>query len=335
MLPETVLCDLSQVSYAFYRIISAKTEVADAVNPTKMRKAVKNSAELAHMREVYLKDSAVLCKFIYWVKQNIGKIPMTEFTAAKQLDEMRSQIDGYLDLSFPTISAYGANAAMMHYEATEEKFTVLHPEGMLLVDSGGQYMGGTTDMTRTIVLGRVTKEQKEHFTAVAMGMLQLSDAKFLYGCTGRNLDILARQPIWDRDIDYKCGTGHDIGYILNVHETPPDFRWRCTANGTDAALEEGMVVSNEPGIYLDGRYGIRTENVMAVTQGKKNEYGQFMCFEPLTFVPIDLEVIDTAVMQPKDIERLNRYHALVREKIMPYLNEEEAKWLEEATKPIG
>lgn len=329
-----VLCDLGNVSYAFYKAIAARAEVVDGHNPTEMMKAVKNRVELANMEQVYIKDSAALCKFIYWVKKNVGKIPMTEYSAAKHLDRLRSEVDGYLDLSFPTISAYRANAAMMHYEATEDDCAQLAPEGMLLVDSGGQYLGGTTDVTRTIVLGPITDEEREHFTAVAMGMLQLSDARFLYGCSGRNVDILARQPLWDRNIDYKCGTGHGVGYILNVHEGPQNIRWRYTEGMQETVLEAGMDVTNEPGVYVEGSHGIRTENVMVVRNGEKNGDGQFMYFDTLTWAPIDLDAIDPSIMQPKDRERLNRYHAKVREKIAPYLDEEEAKWLAEATREI-
>lgn len=329
-----VLCDLNNVSYTFYKAISSRAEVLNGHNPTELMKAVKNPVELANMEEVYIRDSAALCKFIYWVKKNVGKIPMTELSAAHYLDHLRSEVEGYLDLSFPTISAYRANAAMMHYEATEESFAELKAEGMLLVDSGGQYLGGTTDVTRTIVLGPITAEEREHFTAVAMGMLQLTDARFLYGCTGRNLDILARQPMWDRNIDYKCGTGHGVGYILNVHEGPQGIRWRFTEGMQEAVLEDGMDVTNEPGVYIEGSHGIRTENVMVVRKGEKNGDGQFMHFDTLTWAPIDLEAIDPAIMQPKDIERLNRYHEQVREKITPYLNEEEAAWLAEATRAV-
>lgn len=330
----SVMCDEGNVSYAFYKILENRAEVVDAANPTELLKAVKNETELANMQEVYLKDSAAVCKFIYWVKKNVGKIPMTEYSAAMYLDHLRSEIDGYLDLSFPTISAYGTNAAMMHYEATEDNCAALAPEGMLLVDSGGQYLGGTTDVTRTIVLGPVSQTIKEHYTAVAKGMLQLTDAKFLYGCTGRNLDILARQPMWDQNIDYKCGTGHGVGYILNVHEGPQGIRWRFTGNQKEVPIEAGMDVTNEPGIYIEGSHGIRIENVMVARNGVKNGDGQFMYFDTLTWAPIDLDAIDVSVMERKDIERLNRYHAQVREKMTPYLNEEEAAWLKEATRAI-
>ncbi len=330
-----VLCDMGNVSCAFYGILSERGKVVDGPNPTELLKAVKNPVELAHMREVYKKDSAALCRFIYWLKKTVGKEPLTEYTAAQHLDHLRSQVDGFLDLSFPTISAYGPNAAMMHYAATETDCAALAPEGMLLVDSGGQYLGGTTDVTRTIVLGPVSAEIKAHFTAVARGMLQLSDARFLYGCTGRNLDILARQPMWEQNIDYKCGTGHGVGYILNVHEGPQNIRWRYAEGMKEAVIEAGMDVTNEPGVYIEGSHGIRTENVMVAVNGEKNGDGQFMHFETLTYAPIDLEAIDLSLMGPKDIERLNRYHAAVYETIAPLLDAEEAAWLREATRAVG
>ena len=203
-----------------------------------------------------------------------------------------------------------------------------------MVDSCGQYMGGTKDVTRTVALGDITDEMKMHFTLTAVGMLQLTDAKFLYGCTGRNLDILARQPLWNIGIDYKCGTGHGIGYILNVHEGPQNIRWRFSDGMKEAVLEAGMVVSNEPGVYREGSHGIRTENILVVRNGEKNGDGQFLYFDTLTYVPIDRDAIDLKYMQPADIGRLNRYHAAVYEKTSEYLNEEERKWLAEVTAPL-
>lgn len=326
--------DLANSSYSIYKALAGRAEIIHADNPTEKLKAVKNETELSYMREVYKKDSAAVCKFIYWLKKNIGKETITEVSAADYLDNLRRETEGFLDLSFPTISGYAENAAMMHYEATKECHKVLEPKGMLLVDSGGQYMGGTTDVTRTIVLGEVTEEMKKHFTAVASGMLQLSDAKFLYGCTGRNLDILARQPLWDLNIDYKCGTGHGVGYILNVHEGPQNIRWRFTDGMQEAVIEAGMDVTNEPGVYIEGSHGIRTENVMVAVNGEKNGDGQFMHFETLTFVPIDREAIDARYMSAENIKRLNAYHEKVRETIVPYLNEEEAAWLAEVTQPV-
>lgn len=331
---EKVLLDEANVSYALYRILRDKAEIVADDNPTELLKAVKNPAELSHMEEVYLKDSVALTKFIYWLKTNIGKIPMNEYSAAMYLDNLRREVDGFLDLSFPTISGYQENAAMMHYEATETEHKELRAEGMLLVDSGGQYMGGTTDVTRTIVLGEISEEVKKHFTLVAVGMLNLTAARFLHGCTGRNLDILAREPLWDLNIDYKCGTGHGIGYILNVHEGPQNIRWRFTDTMKEAVIEAGMVISNEPGVYKAGSHGIRTENIIVAKNGEKNGDGQFMYFDTLTYVPIDLGGIEPSYMQERDIARLNDYHKAVYEKVSPYLTEEERGWLKEATAPI-
>lgn len=331
---EKVLFDEDNVSYALYRILREQTELVADANPTEKLKAVKNPVELSHMEEVYLKDSVALTKFIYWLKSNIGKIPMNEYSAAMYLDNLRREVDGFLDLSFPTISGYKENAAMMHYEATETENKELKAEGMLLVDSGGQYMGGTTDVTRTIVLGEISEEIKKHFTAVAVGMLRLTAARFLYGCTGRNLDILAREAVWNLNIDYKCGTGHGIGYILNVHEGPQNIRWRYTDTMKEAVIEAGMVISNEPGVYKEGSHGIRTENIIVARNGEKNGDGQFMYFDTLTYVPIDLCGIEPSYMQEVDIQRLNAYHKAVYEKVSPYLNEEERCWLEKATAPV-
>ena len=330
-----VQAEKASISYSAYQQLAGRVKLVDAVNPTEHLKAVKNETELQHMREVYLKDSAAVCKFIYWLKSHIEKEKLTEVSAAQHLDGLRRETEGFLDLSFPTISGYAENAAKMHYEATEEQHKVLEPKGMLLVDSGGQYEGGTTDVTRTIVLGEITEEIKRQFSAVASGMLQLAAANFLQGCTGRNLDILARQPLWDMNIDYKCGTGHGIGYMLNVHEGPQNIRWRFAPGMREAALVPGMVVSNEPGVYIEGSHGIRTENIMVVVQGEKNGDGQFLYFETLTFVPIDREAIEPKYMTRENLERLNAYHRQVREKITPYLTQEEAAWLAEATEPIG
>ncbi len=335
VIPGTkVWIDDTQCSYALYRLLEGRAEIQKGANPTELMKAVKNDTELARMREIYRQDSAAVCKFIYWLKNQIGNTTLTEYDAAMYLDGLRKQIPGFVELSFPTISAYAENAAMMHYEATEEQAKKLQSEGMLLVDSGGQYLGGTTDVTRTIVLGEISEEVKGHFTAVASGMLQLSDVHFLYGCSGRNLDILARQPLWDLHIDYKCGTGHGVGYLLNVHEGPQNIRWRFAQGSNEAILEPGMAVTNEPGVYIEGSHGIRTENVLVVTEDVKNGDGQFLKFETLTFVPIDRDAIDASRMSAENLERLNAYHKRVREVITPYLEEAEAKWLYEVTEPI-
>jgi len=329
-----LLYDDERVSYLFCKILTEKCECVTAPNPTEAMKAVKNETELANMRRVYIQDSAVLTKYIYWLKKNVGKIPMNEYSVAMRLDEMRSRIPGFLDLSFPTISGYKENAAMMHYEATAGNNKEIQAEGMYLVDSGGQYLGGTTDVTRTVVLGEITDEQKLHFTKVAVAVMQLTHARWLYGCSGRSLDIMAREPLWELDLDYKCGTGHGVGYMLNVHEGPQNFRWKYTEDIREVAIEAGMDISNEPGVYVEGSHGIRTENIMVACNGAKNEYGQFMHFENLTWVPIDREALDTKYMSALDIERINNYHKQVFEKISPFMDGEELKWLEEVTRPL-
>lgn len=331
---QPVMLDRNHISYILYEAAGKRGEIVDIQNPTELLKARKNETELERMREIYKKDSAAVCRFLYWVKKNAGSIPMDEVTAAGQIDGYRREIEEYLDLSFPTICGYGPNAAMMHYSATPEKKSEIRPEGMLLVDSGGQYFGGTTDVTRTIVLGEITEEEKKFFTRVAMGMLRLAGARFLHGCTGRNLDILARQPLWDCATDYKCGTGHGIGYMLNVHEGPHGIRWKYNPGDKETVLESGMVVSNEPGVYKEGSFGIRTENILVVREDVKNEDGQFLCFEHLTYVPVDRDGLDLKEMQPGDIKLLNEYHREVYKRISGYLDEETREWLKEVTAPL-
>ena len=332
---DVVLLDKSECSYSLYKKVQASARgIVEESNPAGDLKAVKNPVERENLKKIYLQDSAAVTKFIYWLKQNIRKEKMTELSAAAHLDELRSRIPGFLELSFPTIAAYKENAAMMHYEATPENHKEMKEEGMLLVDSGGQYLGGTTDVTRTVVLGKISEEIRRQYTATVCGMLRLSKARFLYGCSGRNLDILARAPLWNMGIDYKCGTGHGIGYMLNVHEGPQSIRWRFAQGVKEAVLEEGMIVSDEPGVYIEGSHGIRIENILTVKKDVKNESGQFMYFEHLTYVPIDLEAVDVKYMTEEDRLALNEYHSRVYDKISSLLNEEEKEWLKEATRMI-
>ncbi|MCM1541965.1 MAG: aminopeptidase P family protein, partial [Blautia sp.] len=326
------LVDDNNCSYVFYKLLSEKQAIVEKKNPTELLKAVKNPVELANMEKIYLKDSVALTKYIYWLKTHIGRQEITEITAADYLEKLRREIPECTGLSFPSISAYGANAAMMHYEPTPENHAVLKPEGLYLIDSGGQYLGGTTDVTRTVALGSVSDEIKRHYTMVAAGMLQLTNAHWIHGCTGRNLDILARQPIWDMDFDYKCGTGHGVGYMLNVHEGPQNLRWRFTEGMTEAVIEAGMDVSNEPGIYVEGSHGIRIENIMVAENDVKNEYGQFMHFKTLTWVPIDMDAIDLSYMSEVQKKMLKEYQQTVYEKVSPYLTAEEAEWLKRETR---
>lgn len=323
------------INYFLYKRIEKRAELINLENPTTLLKAVKTPVELEHIRKYYLLDSVVLTKFLFWMKAQAGKEPIDEFGAAKRLDAMRAEIEGFLGLSFETISAYQSNAAMAHYSADEKNASKIEAEGFYLVDSGGQYMGATTDVTRTIALGTITDERKMHFTKVVCAMLRLADAKFLYGCTGRNLDIIARQPLWDFGLDYKHGTGHGIGYILNVHEGPHSIRWQYKPEVKETVFEEGMIVSDEPGIYVPESHGIRTENILEVVKEQKNEYGQFMGFRHLTYVPIDLDAIDIKYMEASDIKKLNAYHKMVFEKLSPYFEGDALKELEQATRAIS
>lgn len=327
-----ILVDDRYCSYCLYKILGEKQTLVEKKSPTELLKAIKNPVELANMEKLYLKDSVALTRFIYWLKTNIGKMEITEITAADRLEEFRLEIPECLGLSFPTIGGYKANAAMMHYAATPENAAVLAPEGLFLVDSGGQYRGATTDVTRTIVLGPISDEVKMHYTAVAAGMLQLTNARWIYGCTGRNLDILARQPVWNMGLDYKCGTGHGVGYILNVHEGPQNLSWRYIDGRQEAVIEAGMDITNEPGIYIEGSHGIRIENVMVAENDVKNEYGQFMHFKTLTWVPIDMEAIDEKYLTETQRMFLYGYQREVYDKVSPYLNEEEREWLRRETR---
>lgn len=330
-----VLMNGSTVNYRIANSLNPAVAVVDKPNPTELMKAVKNPTEVDNTRMAHVKDGVAFTKFMYWLKTNIGKIPMTEISASDYLEARRREQDNFIDLSFDTICAYGPNAAMMHYAATPESDAKLKPEGFLLVDSGGHYFEGTTDITRTMALGPITDEMRKHFTAVCRSNLNLANAKFLYGCTGLNLDILARGPLWEMGIDYKCGTGHGVGYVLNVHEGPNGFRWRVVPERHDnGVLEAGMITTDEPGVYLEGKYGIRTENELVCHKAEKNEYGQFMCFENITYAPIDLDAIDPEQMSGRERELLNDYHALVYKTLSPYMTEEENEWLKKYTRKI-
>ena len=332
-LDKSVFVDGSKANYAIVRNIPNGVKIIDEKNLTLLPKAIKNTTEIENMRIAHIKDGVAVTKFMYWLKKNIGNIEITEISAAKHLEQLRKQGENYMGPSFESIVAYGANAAMCHYLASEDSNATLLPEGLLLFDTGGQYLEGTTDVTRTIALGICSDEQKKCYTAVLKGHLALAAAHFVYGVRGVNLDYLARGPLWEMGLDYNHGTGHGVGYFLNVHEGPNSFRWKIIDGITDSAvLEEGMITSNEPGFYKEGEYGIRTENLVVCLKDEKTEYGQFMKFENLTMVPIDIDAIDMSMMTDVDRERLNTYHKEVYEKIGPYLSEEERDWLKKVTK---
>lgn len=329
-----VLLDEGSVNYSCLQTIKSKTEVINSMNPSKRFKAVKNDTEIKRLKEAYIKDSVCVTKFIYWLKNAVKNGDVTEISASDYLDNLRRQVPGFLDLSFPTISGYGSNGAIVHYSATKESNAHVKPEGLLLVDSGGQYLDGTTDVTRTIAVGPVTDKMKLLYSKVMVGMLSLANAKFLYGCTGRNLDILSRAPLWNLGIDFKHGTGHGVGYILNVHEGPQNIRWKFIEGMTEYPIEAGMTTSDEPGVYIEGEFGIRTENVILCEKDVFNEYGQFLKFEHLTYVPLDPEVIDKSVLTNEEIELVNKYQEDVFNKTKDYLNKEEAEWLYKITRPL-
>ena len=315
--------------------IPAGVEILDESNPTLLPKAVKNSTEVANMRAAHVKDGVALTKFIYWLKRNVGKIPMTELSAEEHLYELRAAQEHFMGNSFDPIISYGPHAAIVHYSATPETDVPIEPRGLLLADTGGQYLEGTTDVTRTIVMGPLTEEEKKYFTAVLRGMLNLADVKFRYGCTGRNFDYIAREPLWRMGEDFNHGTGHGVGYFLNVHEEPNGFRWKkVPEREDDVVFEEGMITSDEPGYYAEGKFGIRHENLILCKKAEKTEAGQFMCFEHLTMAPIDLDGILPEQMTERERALLNAYHAKVYETIAPRLEPEERDWLAQATRAI-
>ncbi len=328
------LADKKRINYRIYRIIKDERNVFKD-NPAVLFKAVKNETEIKNLTELHKEDGACVTRLMMWAK-SLGDGEATELDAAEYVDSLRKKIRDFFDFSFPTISAFGANAAMMHYSAGPESNTVIRKGGMLLVDSGGQYLRGTTDITRTVAIGEANGEMKKAFTLTLKGMLALADAVFLKGCSGYSLDILAREPLWREGIDYRCGTGHGVGYMLNVHESPNAFRWKYTPGISEIAeLEPGMVTTDEPGVYETGKFGIRIENELLCEKAFENEYGTFLRFKTLTLAPIDLDLIDVRYMNEDDVKRLNEYHKKVREELMPLMETpEEKKFLEEYTSEI-
>lgn len=326
-----VFLDPARINRWLYKGIPEECEIVEGTNITSQLKGIKNSTEIENQKNAYIKDGVALVKFLYWLDNNVGKINITEVSAAEKLEEFRKEQEGFIEPSFDTIAAYKENAAMMHYKAEEGKSNYdLKKEGMFLIDSGGQYLDGTTDITRTIVLGDITQEEKRDFTLTLKGHINLIDARFLYGATGSNLDVLARYPLWQEGIDYKSGTGHGIGFLLNVHEGPH----RISPIPNNVRLEKGMVVTIEPGVYRAGKYGIRIENVAVVVEDIETDSGQFMKFETISYCPIDLEAVDVEMLTDKERKWLNDYHKEVYEKLSPFLNEEEKEWLKNKTRRV-
>lgn len=331
---KIVQLDGSTANYCVIKSIPESTKIIDSQSPVVMMKAIKAPAEMNNIRAAHIKDGVAVTRFIYWLKHNADKENITELSAAEKLEEFRAENDTYLGPSFEPIIAYGAHGAIVHYEATEETNVRMEPKGLCLTDTGGHYLEGTTDITRTIALGKLTQEEKTAFTLVLKGHLNLAAAKFKYGICGENLDYLARYPLWEHGLDYNHSTGHGVGYLLSVHEGPQRIYWNVYTNPKHYILEEGMVISNEPGYYLENHFGIRHENLVLVRKGKKNSYGQFMYLESLTMVPFDRDAIDTALLNSAELEWLNAYHKKVFDTISPYLNGDELEWLKKVTEEI-
>lgn len=324
-----ILLDPDETSYTLMQTVDKKRVIREKT-PIPSMKAVKNEAEIKGFRNAMLRDGIAMTKFLYWLKQTIGQEPITELTVSDKLYQLRSEQSLFRDISFDTIAAYQEHGAIVHYEPTTDSDVELKPEGLLLVDSGAQYQDGTTDITRTIALGPVTEEQKRVYTLVLKGHIQLELLKFPAGASGTQLDALARKDMWAAGMNFLHGTGHGVGSYLNVHEGPHQIRMEYRPE----PLRAGMTITDEPGIYLEGRFGVRIENTLLITPYMKTEFGEFLQFESLTLCPIDLRPVDVEMLTKEERQWLNDYHRRVYEVLSPYLNNEEKAWLANATKPI-
>lgn len=327
-LTGTVSVDPYTINSTLYRFIEA--DIEEEENPIELMKACKNEVEIEQTKHAHLKDAIAMTQFMYWLKTNVGKIPMSEMLAAQKLHDLRASQADFIEDSFATIAAYKEHGAIVHYQSSPETDIPLQPEGLFMVDSGGHYYQGTTDITRTFVLGEITEYERKCFTWALQCHIRLEQATWLYGCTGEQLDMIARQPLWKHSLDFKHGTGHGVGHVLSVHEGPNVIRWQQAYT----PFEAGMITSDEPGIYIEGQFGIRHENEVLAVNLDKNAYGQFMGFEPLTWVPFDVDGLDVDEMQPAEVAWLNAYHAKVYEKVSPYLNEQQRQWLAHACRPL-
>lgn len=327
---QRLLADENLVSYRLLGAVSKGVEIINEPSPITLLKAVKTEREIDRMRSVHVKDGVALTRFIYWLKSRVKEEEITEISAAAKLEAFRAEAEGYLGPSFAPIVAYGPHGAIVHYEASPETDVRIEAKGLCLVDTGGHYSEGTTDVTRTIVLGELTAEEKQAYTLVLKGHLRLMGTRFPEGVSGQNLDAIARGPLWEQGLDYRHGTGHGVGYLLSVHEGPQNIRWR---QGKDKAvpLMAGMIFSNEPGYYAEGAFGVRHENLMLVVKGEKTDYGQFLCLEPLTMAPFDREGIEAEMLNAEERALLNAYHQKVYETLSPCFSGEALIWLKETT----
>lgn len=334
-----VLLDGRSVNVALRSCIPKDVDIVCQPNPTSLAKAVKNKTEIENMRNAHVQDGVAVTKLICWLKQqqeseDYREGRLTERSVANRLERYRQECPHYLGQSFAPIIAAGEHGAIVHYEPTEKTDAAIGMDTLVLMDTGGHYLQGTTDITRTVAMGEISREQKERYTAVLCGNLRLGNAYFKYGYSGTHLDYLAREPLWRLGLDYNHGTGHGVGYLLNVHEGPQGIRQREIGNHIGTVLQEGMITSNEPGVYIEGEYGIRLENLILCLRDKKTEAGEFMRFETLTMVPFDRDAILPECMEAEDLRLLNEYHARVYEALAPYLDPAEREWLREATAAV-
>lgn len=324
-----ILLDGDETSYYLWKTVKCQ-EIVAATSPIPAMKAVKNATEIQGYRNAMLRDGVAMVKFLMWLKPAVETGGQTEISIDKKLTSLRAEQPLFRDISFDTIAGYAAHGAIVHYEATPETDIPLKPEGLILIDSGAQYQDATTDITRTIALGPVTEEMKHIYTLVLKAHIQLELVKFPDGASGTQLDAVGRECMWREGLNFLHGTGHGVGSYLNVHEGPHQIRMEWMP----APLRAGMTLTDEPGLYLAGKFGVRTENTVLITDYKKTEFGKFLQIEPLTLCPIDTTPIDTNIMLPEEIDWLNLYHQKVYEKLAPYLSETEKKWLRNATKAI-
>jgi Xaa-Pro aminopeptidase len=327
---DTILITPSATSAALYKSIPGGMKILEDVSIPSRLKCVKNKVEIENIGNVMIKDGVALTKFFYWFEQNYGSTPMSELSLAEKINHLRSEQEKYLGPSFSTIVAFNEHGALPHYSATSETNSVIGPQGILLIDSGGQYLDGTTDITRTVAVGRPTAQQKRDFTLVLKGTINLANVKFPAGTRGYQLDTLARKALWDEGLNYGHGTGHGVGFCLNVHEGPQSISPVAGAD-SKTTIESGMLISDEPAIYREGRYGIRIENLILCYEDEDTEFGQFLKFDTVSLCYIDKSMIDIFLLEEKEIGWLNSYHTEVYEKISPFLTSDERKWLKDKT----
>lgn len=347
---QGLLLDPDRANFTLYQNIPEDVKIIEKENPEILMKSIKNDTQVRNLKRAHIKDAVAHTKFMYWLKNAVifsedgesrdGKIRdpesgavITEISASERLERFRAEQEGYLGADFAPISAFAGHGAVVHYSATQESNAALHTGKMLLTDTGGHYWEGSTDITRTVALGEIPQREKEDFTLVARAMLRLMNTVFLHGCSGANLDCIAREAFWKERVNFNHGTGHGVGYLLSVHEPPVNFRWK-EGERPAPALERGMVITDEPGIYIEDSHGVRLENELLVCEDEKNGYGQFMRFETVTFVPLDLDAILPERLTEEERGMLNAYHKAVYERISPYLDDDEKTWLREYTRPV-